>query len=378
MKRLFTILILFSGVLGFSVLAKAESPAQTAAKLNQLKSEISALERQIDKELGDRESLQRQLRSNDREIAEISLRRQDLQLRIETLQTEAGTLGSKRDGLTAKINESAVALLQLLQEQYRQGETPRLQLLLSDQDPAKLDRLLHYYDQLSLKMRERVNRFEAQLEALNQTNQQLSGTEREIELEREELDTEQRALEAARVRRVKTLAQIEASIDQKQGSLAVLNTNVERLQSVLEQISKSIDVVSLQAEAGEFADRKGKFNWPLSGQVVENYGSERSKDGIVIGTEAGKTVYAVHSGRVVFSEWLRGYGLLLIVDHGQSYMTLYGQNQSLLRHTGDWIGAGDAVAVSGSSGGANESGLYFSIRHKAQSMNPLNWLEKRG
>lgn len=378
MKRLFTILILVIGVLGFSGFAKAETPAQTAAKLDQLKSEISALERQIDKELGDRESLQRQLRSNDREIAQISLRRQDLQLRIETLQAEAGSLESKRDGLTAQIQESAAALVQLLREQYRQGETPRLQLLLSDQDPAKLDRMLHYYDQLSLKMRERVDHFEAQLGALQETNQQLGGTEREIQLEREQLDTEQRALEAARVRRVKTLAQIEASIEQKQGSLAVLNANVARLQTVLEQISKSIDVVSLKAEAGDFADRKGKLNWPLSGKVIENYGSERSKDGIVIGTEAGTNVYAVHAGRVVFAEWLRGYGLLLIIDHGQSYMTLYGQNQSLLRHTGDWIGVGDAVAVSGSSGGANEYGLYFSIRYKAQSMNPLKWLGKRG
>ncbi len=361
-----------------SGLARAETAAETATKLEQLKEQIGRLEQQIDRELGDRESLQRKLRANDREIAEISLRRKDLQLRIEALQQQAGSLQSERDRLQAEIDKSGQALIKLIREQYRQGVTPRLQLLLSDQDPVKLDRLLRYYDRLSLSMRKRVADFEAQLNQLQSTNQQLSGTEQEILSERDRLDTEQRALETARLSRVKTLARIEASLSQKQSNLAELNANVARLQKVLEEISRSIDLVSLEATSGSFVEQKGKLPWPIDGKVVQAFGSELSKDGIVIGSAPGETVYAVHPGRVVFSEWLRGYGLLLIIDHGNGYMTLYGQNQSLLRQTGDWVAAGDAVAVSGSSGGANSSGVYFSIRYKAKSTNPLKWLEKRG
>lgn len=355
----------------------AQSAAETSAELNKLKQQITKLEKQIDAELGDRKSLQRELRDNDREIAELSLRQKDLELRINSLKTRAGDLSQRRAQLQQQIAQSRLQIEQLLREQYQQGRQPRLKLLLSNKSPVDLDRMMHYYEGISGAVKSQVDAFSAQLQELASTNSDIDANEAELRSEGELLERQQKSLETARIKRVKTLARINSSIDTKTDRVAELNADVGRLQKLLEDINRSVDLLDLESGTGAFANSRGKLRWPVQGPVLERFGSDRSRDGIVIAVDTGNTVYAVHPGRIVFSEWLRGYGLLIIVDHGQGYMSLYGHNQSLLRQTGDWVGAGDSIAVSGSSGGYTQPALYFSIRQKAKSIDPLKWLQRQ-
>lgn len=356
--------------------ATAQSALETGAELEQLKRQISKLEKQIDAELGDRQSLQRQLRANDKEIADLTLQQQDLQLRIKALNSRAGDLRDRRAQLQTKISQSRQRLQQLLLEQYQQGQQPRLKLLLSNRSPADLDRMMRYYEGISSAVKRQADAFNAQLDALASTNADIDANEAELRAEGELLAKQKQAVETAKIKRVKTLARINNSIDKKKGRVAELNANVARLQKLLEDINRSVDLMALESGSAPFGMSRGKLPWPVQGKVLQRFGSERSRDGVVLAVDAGNTVYAIHPGRVVFSEWLRGYGLLIIVDHGQGYMSLYGQNQSLMRQTGDWVGAGDAIAVSGNSGGYAQPALYFSIRHNAQSVDPMKWLKR--
>ena len=360
----------------FTELAVAQSASQTGAELDKLKQQITKLEKQIDAELGDRKSLQRELRDNDREIAELSLKQKDLELRIRSLKTRAVDLTERRELLQQQVAQSREQIETLLREQYQQGRQPRLKLLLSNRSPTDLDRMMHYYAGLSGAIKAQADSFTAQLSDLAATNSDIDANELELRAEGQLLEQQQKALETARIKRVKTLARIESSIDKKRGRVAELNADVVRLQMLLEDINRSVDLMELASGSEAFAKTRGKLPWPVKGALLQRFGSERSRDGVVIAVEAGNTVYAVHPGRVIFSEWLRGYGLLIIVDHGEGYMSLYGHNQSLLRQTGDWVAAGDGIAVSGSSGGYAQPALYFSIRQKAKSVDPIKWLQR--
>lgn len=360
---------------GLSLPSSAQTAAQTSTELEQLKQQISKLEQQIDTELGDRTSLQRELRANDKEIADLTLQQKDLQIRIKALNARAGDLSERRLTLQAQISKSRERLQQLLVEQYQQGQQPRLKLLLSNRSPADVDRMMQYYQGVSSAVKQQADAFNAQLDALSTTNADIDANEAELRAEGELLEAQKQAVETAKIKRVKTLARINSSIDQKKGRVAELNADVQRLQKLLEDINRSVDLLALKSGSAPFEQNRGKLPWPVQGKLLQRFGSERSKDGVVIAVEAGNSVYAINPGRVVFSEWLRGYGLLIIVDHGQGYMSLYGHNQSLLRQTGDWVGAGDAIAISGSSGGYARPALYFSIRHKAQSVDPMEWLK---
>ena len=355
----------------------AQSAVETNDELDKLRQQITKLEQQIDAELGDRQSLQRALRDNDREIADLSLRQKDLELRITALRTRAGELDKRRVQLQTQVSESRLQIEQLLREQYQQGRQPRLKLLLSNKSPTELDRMMRYYDGLSDAIKSQADTFSLQLQQLASNNRDIDENEAELRAEGELLEQQQKALETVRIKRVKTLARINDSIDSKKSRVAGLNADVARLQKLLEDINRSVDLLELQSGSDSFANSRGKLIWPVQGSLLQRFGSDRSRDGIVIAVDAGNTVYAVHPGRVVFSEWLRGYGLLIIVDHGQGYMSLYGHNQSLLRQTGDWVAAGDSIAVSGSSGGYTQPALYFSIRQKAKSVDPLKWLQRQ-
>lgn len=358
-------------------LAVAQTATDTAAQLEQLKQQINQLEQQIDSELGDRTSLQRELRSQDLEIADLSVRQKDLELRIETLGELAGDLNARRTELESQVSLSRERIQLLLREQYQQGRQPRLKLLLSNQSPTELDRMMRYYEGLTDAIEQQAQQFSSQLNDLANTNTDIDANAAELAAESALLESQQRSLETVRIKRLKTLARISDSIDQKKGRVAALNADVERLAKLLEEINRSVDLLDLESGTEAFATRQAKLPWPVNGTILQAFGSERSRDGIVIALDAGNSVFAVHPGRVVFSEWLRGYGLLIIIDHGQGYMSLYGHNQSLLRQTGDWVGSKDAIAVSGSSGGYSRPALYFSIRREAKSVDPIKWLEPR-
>ena len=192
---------------------------------------------------------------------------------------------------------------------------------------------------------------------------------------------EQQQLAASRQQRQQVLGALDRDLQDKGARLARLKQDEQELQALIRKLQETIDdLPEVKTDERPLKSLKGRLNWPLKGRMLARFGSRKAGnlrwDGVMIGTPEGRKVKAVHRGRVAFADWLRGYGLLLIIDHGDGYMTLYGNNQSLFKETGEWVEASEPVALAGSSGGRPEPGIYFGIRVKGKAVNPRKWCRR--
>ena len=263
---------------------------------------------------------------------------------------------------------------------YKTGRQEYLKLLLNQQQPEKLGRVLKYYDYIHEARHTRIQEYAKTMDNIRQANvtienkvSQLKGLQLTLKTQTQNLGKSQQLRKAA-------LAQLEKSLTKRTRNLGRLKSNATELQQLLNAIVKR------QAESqyrkrhhgAPFAKRKGQMAWPLSGKILRNFGSHRDQgkrlwNGVFINAAKGSPVISVHSGQVVFADWLRGFGMLLIIDHGSGYYSLYGHNESLSRKSGQWINAGEVIAYSGNSGGLSSPGLYFEIRKNGEPVNPKQW-----
>lgn len=358
----------------------AQDPVATEKQLQTLKEQISRLQRQVGKRQEDLKSAQSELRRFDREIGAVTAELDRLQQELAQLEQHRGGLGDDESRLLSALQEREERIRLLLQEQYRLGRQPGIQLILSQRDPQQFTRMLRYYDSVSEGLARQLEQFSQKLAELEQTRSEISRTDGELIKTRDELLQKREKLKQARAGQAKVLARLQRSQQQDQSKLGQLRKDQKQLESVLAEIRRSLEKARLQADDLKFSQRKGKLDWPVKGSIRRAFGSQVdnvSYKGVLISTRAGTRVRAVHHGRVVFADWLRGYGLVLILDHGGGYLSLYGHNDSLLREPGEWVGTGEAVALAGSSGGNGETGLYFAIRHQGRSVDPVSWLGKR-
>ena len=366
--------------LPLSLSQAAQDPVATEKQLQTLKAQISRLQRQVGKRQEDLKNAQSELRRFDREIGAVTAELDRLQQELAQLEQHRGGLGDDESRLLSALQEREERIRLLLQEQYRLGRQPGIQLILSQRDPQQFTRMLRYYDSVSEGLARQLEQFRQKLAELEQTRNEISRTDGELIKTRDELLQKREKLKQARAGQAKVLARLQRSQQQDQSKLGQLRKDQKQLESVLAEIRRSLEKARLQADDLKFSQRKGKLDWPVKGPIRRAFGSQVdnvSYKGVLISTGAGTRVKAVHHGRVVFADWLRGYGLVLILDHGGGYLSLYGHNDSLLREPGEWVGTGEAVALAGSSGGNGETGLYFAIRHQGRSVDPISWLGKR-
>ncbi|WP_417580957.1 murein hydrolase activator EnvC family protein [Nitrincola sp.] len=373
------LVMLLPGLLCLASPAWAQDQQATQAQLDRLKQEVAQVQRRIADQERQRQDEQQALAQAEREIGRVTAELRTLDHELVQLDTDMQGLQSQREALETALVERRGLIEQLIQEQYRQGRQPRLQLLLKQEDPERLDRMLRYYDYLNAELTEQLQAYQQQLDSLGTTRAQIGSTEQQIADRRSQLETEQQHLQKARADRQAAVAQLATAQQQEQQRLAALRRDQEAMEALLADIQRSLEAARLAQDRQDFARLKGALPWPLQGRILRSYGHQRSGvafEGLLIAGQAGAEVKAVHHGRVVFSDWLRGYGLVLILDHGSGYMSLYGHNQTLLFEPGDWVTTGQAIATAGNSGGHEETGLYFSIRHQGTPVNPSQWLKQ--
>lgn len=361
-----------------SLVEADEKQALTEKQLKTLTRNIASLKKTMQKQEGDSRQLSASLRKSEVAIGRLAKQIKALDSQLKGLDTRAETLEQKRDQLRKELSARAKIIEKQIGQQYQMGQQARLQLLLTQRDPETLDRTIRYYDFVNDALKKDMLAFKAKLADLSGTEEQLSDTEKAIVSKRNELRAEVTALKASRTQRKATLAKLNKALSNDSKKLKQLKLDQARLQAVLKEIEKSLNFTTLVTEDKSFKELKGKLPWPLKGRVSQNFGTVRNNiryDGIWIKAAESSAVKAIHHGRVVFSDWLRGYGLVLIVDHGSGYMSLYGYNQSLLMDTGDWVSAGETIATVGNSGGRNDDGLYFAVRYKGKASNPKRWLK---
>ncbi|MEH6812620.1 MAG: peptidoglycan DD-metalloendopeptidase family protein [Motiliproteus sp.] len=378
-SSLFITLLLFSfGGASFSYGANAKL---TEEQIRRLQGEIKTLESQLRQFKGDKKTIGSEIRRTETDAGKLAQSIHKNKRQVSVVTKQLAELNIEQQGLSLARQEQAEVLAQQLAAAYRIGQQDQLKLLLNQQQPERISRILHYYQFLNRSRVETIELYQKTLNSLSAVEESILDQQKLLKSEQSALTNNSEQLQVARRQRVQALKKLKLQISSAGQQLGRLKADRGRLESVLKQLQQTLKKIDLAWESAEFRQLKGKLKWPTKGKVVWGYGSHTPQgiknDGLLIRAPMGRNVRTVHHGRVVFSDWLRGFGLLIIVDHGSGYMSLYGHNQSLLKEVGDWVSGNEAIATVGDSGGLSKTGLYFAIRYKGQPYNPRSWLSKR-
>lgn len=353
---------------------------QAEARLLEINRDISALKNRLESSRADQHREQLQLKQLDLAIQQASLKYRELEQQRDTYMAELAGLERQREDYLASLGERFDQLAQQINAAYRAAGQTRLKLVLNQDDPQEMGRMLAYYDYLN---RAQVDKIAGLKEALTTLDGMQQSIDRELQLI-DSVQTEQQTvlddLEEQRQNRNALLAQLSRQISSEESRLAELQQNQRDLEALLERLSDVLaDIPPDLGSRSGVAARKGRIAMPVRGPVRHAYGQRRvggmKWQGWLIGAERGSEVTAVAYGRVAFADWLRGYGLLLIIDHGQGFLSLYGHNESLLQDVGSWVEPGQVISVVGENPGGGQ-GLYFELRKNGKAVDPAAWLAR--
>ena len=419
MPRIFFVFALFC-LLGP---AMADERADARKQIEAARKDVAELQKLLKQIEQEKSAVQKQLQTTESEMGELEKQVDSLQQEIDRSEAELDRLNDEKTTLEgARLEQQRLIGIQA-RAAYQSGRQEYLKLLLNQQNPEKFSRTLTYYDYLSKA------RFE-QLESFNETLRQLANVEAGIEKQQATLAEQQDGLKQRRAQladvrkeRQLALAKLDQDLSSRDQKLKARRQEQAQLERTLKTIEETLARQAREAEqerqralalareeqsrqqqagraasaskgpivsstggnfGGPFASAKGKLPWPVDGRLIARYGTPRGGDartkwdGVLIDADVGTQVRAVHGGRVVFADWLRGAGLLVILDHGNGYLSLYGHNQSLLRDAGDIVKAGDPIATVGTSGGQESAALYFAIRQQGRPSDPAQWCRAQG
>lgn len=321
------------------------------------------------------------LRGQDLAVAALAVRLRETDASIASEQRKLDGLLDERGKLEHALGEQRNALAALLRSAYAMGHGEELKLLLAQDNPGDMARVLAYYHYFQSARLAQIERLRSALQALEQVQDAIATQTRQLQAARTEQLAQAQALETGREARHAAVAHLNGVLREQKDRLAALAHDEKALLDLIERLRDIFaDIPSNPTATAPFAAQRGSLPWPVQGRVIQAFGASRDgappAQGMYIAAPNGSAVLAVAHGRVVFADWLRGYGLLLIIDHGDGYLSLYGGNETLLRDVGDWVEAGQSVATSGESAARAGAGLYFELRHDARPVDPRPWLRK--
>lgn len=350
----------------------------TREKLEALNRAIEKIESEQRRDEAARDELQAELRDAETDLARLTERVTGIESRIDALVARLAELADEQARLAARRDAQRARVAEELRKAWASGGDSSLKLLLNQEDPEALARVLTYYRYIAAARSEALAGFRETLAELSAVEATAAARRDELGTERDALVARQRELAAARDRRREAVAALAASIAERDAQLARLARDAEALEEVLGEIEAAIRDLAIPANYQPFTAARGSMPWPAAGEHANRFGRPRNQGkmrwrGVTINAEAGSTVQAIHHGRVVYADWLRGSGLLLVLDHGEGYMSLYAHNQSLLKDVGDWVTAGTPIATVGASGGRERAALYFEIREGGKPVDPARW-----
>ena len=358
----------------------AQDPAELERELEQLRSDIAGIQERLNTRFQQRDETRTELEQAERSLAVASAQQRQTAQRIEQVQGRISKLQSDIEKTQSAAGEVSGRLTDQLKLVYKQGMPSRLQMLLNQQDPRRLRRNLAYHGHLS---RQRV----ILIEELTILKASMEREQRALEETMDELATlsarneeELAAVTRERERRNRALAEINAQITADSDRVNKLERDAEALVALIEELEKALDDISMEADVPSILDLAGSLSLPVDGPVAASFGEPRGGQlnwtGWLLRASAGTEVQSIAHGRVAYADWLRGYGMLMILDHGDGIMSLYGHNESLLRSVGNWVRPGDVIATVGQAGGVGDEGLYFEIRRDGEPVDPARWVKR--
>lgn len=354
------------------------SSKETAQKaLSDVVNELNALEQWFT-EAGRRSTeIEQQIKTQDQAISRLLIQRQAAEKALAQVRRNITLLERQQAGLQQETQAQRNAIVAHLQAASRLGGDDFIKQLLNQDSSADAERLMRYHGYFSDQRIKAMNQFKANLAQLTDTQHKLDAQLQEQTQRNQSLTNQSRKLQTQRLERKQAIQALAKERVRKSDQQAALQADSERLRALINQLR--IDSTTLDGKA--FAAAKGKLPLPLTGKVRHKFGATRAGTnlrwrGIDLAGTIGTSVTAVFRGQVVFSDWLRGFGLITIVDHGGGYMTLYGHADTLFKNAGDWVEGGETLARAGNSGGGYEPGIYFEVRHEGTVKNPTTWLAK--
>lgn len=362
--------------------AQQASEAQAREQLEVVSTAISRIEQWLQETRRQRSAEESALAELDLQLSKIQSDIQHIELRQSELQTEIERLDSEIAPLLAESETQRDELGQALQASYLAGADSQLKLLLNQQDPAIAQRMLVYFEAFNQERLQQINQWLSTISALRQTQAELATTHQQLDSSHAELHTQQQLLSGRQSERQALISRLSEEMALRGSELDSLQEDRSNLQALIEEISRAISDIPELEDLTPFAESRRRMQWPAAGELLARYGQPYSngqlrRQGIIIGTTTGSAVRAIHPGRVVFADWLRGSGNLVVVDHGNNYMSLYAHNQQLIKQSGDWVNRGEPLALSGNDGGTGAPGIYFEIRRSSDTLDPLEWLERQ-
>lgn len=353
---------------------------KTQRELNALNEKIGSLKKSISKQQNDRSSTAKALRSIEKDIGTLAAKLRYTSDKRDQQQRKLAELEARQQQLRKQQLSQKALIAEHVRNAYTLGKESQLKMLLNQEQPEKLSRTLTYFDYFNRARSEELSKYRDTLSELDTLKPAIEAEAQALAETSSELQRQQQALLQQKQQRANALAGIDREIVNKTSSLNTLDKERKSLENVLQAVEREITNIAIPASYKPFNAMRGKMPWPVRGKLLNRYGSSRQGSavtwqGIQIAGNEGDSVISIHNGRVVFADWLRGAGLLIIVDHGGGYLSLYAHNQSLLRSEGDWVKGGEAVATVGNSGGQRQAGLYFEIRYKGRPTDPRSWCQ---
>ena len=381
----FLIATLISYALFFSIpMAKANqtesmSQEQSEAKLDQLKSSIKKMTSWLFQANDKKTDLNKNLEQNGRKINQLSKKIRQAKQKIKDNKSELASLNKTLIRHRSELKTHQAFLQKQIQIAYFQEEHSDIKLLLNTDNPQDIARQMRYFDFIKVARKEKIERVSSLLKKIKNTEEVIKHTTERLERRTVELNSQQLKLSKTLKNKQTLLAKLKKSIQNNTQRLEKMRADQARLKALLEELENSLVNLPMPSDSAPFSQQKSKLPWPSRGKVVAEYGSSVANgklklNGIRIITKENEDVLSIYSGRVIFSNWIRGFGLLIIIDHGNQFMSLYGNNKSLTKETGDWVRVGETIAISSEYTSSLETGLYFEIRKKGKPINPRKWL----
>lgn len=413
----------------FTVAVAADQRAQTKQEIAQAAKDIAELKKQLSKIQQEKSSAEQALKKTETEIGELEKQVDDLQQQEKKTEQELDLLDKQKKKLhSSRLDQQKLIAIQA-RAAYQAGQQEPLRLLLNQQQPEKFSRNLTYYQYIGKARQQQINQFNETIRQITNISAQITEQQNNLAEQRASLLSKQESLKTLRQQRQQKVASLSQqqrkdtqSLNTRQADQAALNKVLQTIEATLarqaqeareaerkrqrliaeQQRQQAEQLLNKQPQpatgkqpqspmvstaithsGGNFSTVRGKLPWPVNGRLIARFGSARGDtrskwDGVLISSQAGTQVRAIHPGRVVFADWLRGAGLLVIVDHGDGYLSLYGHNQSILSRPGDMVQTGQAISTVGNTGGQDQAALYFAIRQKGKPADPTQWCRTQG
>ena len=359
--------------------SKNEDMAHYQGKLQVLQKSIAKIQKHLKGDKKQRSDVITDLKTLESEISENSKKLNKLEKNLRKINRQKTTLEQELQQLNNNVSKQKAVLSEQMRSAYSLGQQQNLKMLLNQQDPSQVGRTQEYFNYFNRARTEQITKFLASIELKQETEIKLKQT----------LDTQKRLLRSQReqtrkrqnqrLKRKSLLTELADKIQDQENTLSNLEGSRSRIENLLESLGELLaDIPTSPTENKPFKSLKGKLPWPAKGKFLGKFGQSKHTgdlkwNGVLIKSNYGTPIKAISHGRIAFSDWLQGFGFITIIDHGDGYMSLYGNSETLLKQAGDWVSSGDIIATAGDSGGQPQSGVYFEIRSRGKPVNPSKW-----